>query len=47
MLQSNWDLAVGWVQAPGVGEAETARCWNVELETSVVVGGGPDVEAVS
>ncbi len=29
MLQSNWDLAVGWVQAPGVGEAETAHCWNV------------------
>jgi hypothetical protein len=39
MLQGNWDLAVGWVQAPGVGEAEAARCRNVELEASVVVGG--------
>jgi hypothetical protein len=46
MLQSNWDLAVGWVQVPGVGEAKTAHCWNVESEASVVVGGGSDVEAV-
>jgi hypothetical protein len=40
------DLAVGWVQAPGVGEAEAARCRNVESEVSVVVEGGSDVEAI-
>jgi hypothetical protein len=46
MLQGNWDLAVGWVQVPGVGEAEAACCGNVELEASVVVGGGSEVEAI-
>ncbi len=46
MLQNNWDLAVGWVQAPGVREAEAARCRNVKLEVSVVVGGGSNVEAI-
>jgi hypothetical protein len=30
MLQDNWDLAVGWVQAPGVKEVEVPRCRNVE-----------------
>jgi hypothetical protein len=47
MLQSNWDLAVGWVQAPGVKEAEMVRCWNVESEASAVVRGGSNVEAIS
>jgi hypothetical protein len=37
MLQGNWDLAVGWVQVPGVEEAEAARCRNVETEALVVV----------
>jgi hypothetical protein len=37
---------VGWVQLPGVGKAEVARCRNVELEASVVVGGGSNVEAI-
>jgi hypothetical protein len=46
MLQGNWDLAVGWVQAPGVGEAEAVRCRNVETEASVVVGGGSSVEPI-
>ncbi len=46
MLQGNWDLAVGWVQAPGVGEVEAARCRNVESEALVVVGGESDVEAI-
>jgi hypothetical protein len=46
MLQGNWDLAVSWVQASGVREAEGARCRNVESEASVVVGGGFDVEAI-
>ncbi len=46
MLQSNWDLAVGWVQVPGVGEAEMTRCGDVELEASVVVGGGSYIEAI-
>ncbi len=46
MLQGNWDLAVGWVQAPGVGEAEAVRCRNVGWDASVVVGGGSNVEAV-
>ncbi len=46
ILNGNWDLAVGWVQVLGVGEAEAARCRNVELEASVVVGGGHDVEAI-
>jgi hypothetical protein len=46
MLQGNWDLTVGRVQAPGVGEAEAVRCRNVELEASVVVGGGSDVETI-
>jgi hypothetical protein len=46
MLQSNCKLAVGWVQAPGVGEAEVVHCRNVELEALVVVGGGSCVEAI-
>ncbi len=46
MLQGNWDLAVGWVQAPGVGEVEAAHCRNVESEALVVVGGGSDVETI-
>jgi hypothetical protein len=46
MLQGNWDLAVGWVQVPGVGEAEVARCRNVESEASVVVGGGSNIETI-
>ncbi len=46
MLQGNWDLAVGWVQAPGVGEAEAARSRNVEMEASVVVRGGFNVETI-
>ncbi len=47
MLQSNWDLAVGWVQAPGVGEAEVVHGRNVESEALVVlVGGGCDIETV-
>jgi hypothetical protein len=37
---------VGWVQMPGVGEAEAARCRNVEMEALVVVGGGSDVEPI-
>ncbi len=37
---------MGWIQAPGVGEAEAAHCQNVELEASVVVGGRSDVEAI-
>jgi hypothetical protein len=47
MLQSNWDLAVGLVQAPCVGEVEAARYSNVESEASVVVRGGSDVEIIS
>jgi hypothetical protein len=46
MLQGNWDLAVGWVQAPGVGEAEALHCRNVESEASVVVRGGSDIETI-
>ena len=46
MLQGNWDLAVGWVQVPGVGEAEVVHCRNVETEASVVVGGGSNVEPI-
>jgi hypothetical protein len=47
MLQSNWDVAVGWVQVPGVGEVERVRCCcNVESEALVVVGGGSYVEAI-
>jgi hypothetical protein len=46
MLQSNWDLAVGWVQLPGVGEVEAACCKNVESEALVVVGGGSSIEAI-
>jgi hypothetical protein len=46
MLQRNWDLAVSWVQAPGVGEAEMACCRNVESKALVVVGGGSDVETI-
>jgi hypothetical protein len=37
MLQFNWNLAVGWVEAPRVGEAEASCCGNVELETSIMV----------
>ncbi len=37
---------MGWVQAPGVGEVEAARCRNVETEALVVVGGGSDVEPI-
>jgi hypothetical protein len=47
MLQGNWNLAVGWVQAPGVGEVEVAYCRNVESEALVVVRGGSGVEAIS
>jgi hypothetical protein len=47
MLRSSWVLAVGWVQVPGVGEAEMLHCRNVELEASVVVGGGSDIETIS
>jgi hypothetical protein len=46
MLQGNWDLAVGWVQGPGVREAEAAHCRNVKSEALVVVVGGSDVEAI-
>ncbi len=46
MLRSSWDLAVGWVQAPGVREAEAMHCRNVESKALVVVGGGPKVEAI-
>jgi hypothetical protein len=46
MLQGNQDLVVGWVQAPGDGEPEVARCRNVESEALVVVGGGSYVEAI-
>jgi hypothetical protein len=46
MLQSKWDLAVIWVQAPGVREVEAALCRNVESEALVVVGGGSDVEPI-
>jgi hypothetical protein len=46
MLRGNWDLAVGWVQAPGVGEAEAVHCRNVESKALVVVNGGSDVEAI-
>jgi hypothetical protein len=46
MLQSNWDLAVGWVQAPGAREAEAGCCRNVELEASIVVRGGSNIEAI-
>ncbi len=35
---------MGWVQVPGVGEAEAARCRNVELKALVVVGGGSGIE---
>ena len=37
---------MGWVQTPGVGEAEAARYRNVETEALVVVGGGSDVEPI-
>ncbi len=37
---------MGWVQPPGVREAEAARCRNVESEASVVVEGGSDVETI-
>jgi hypothetical protein len=46
MLQGNWDLAVSWIQVPGVGEAEGAHCRNVEMEASVVVRGGSNVEPI-
>jgi hypothetical protein len=47
MLQGNWGLAVGWVEVPGVGEAEAAHCRNVELEALVVVGGRSNVETIA
>ncbi len=47
MLQGNWDLAVGWVQAPGVREAEVVHCRNVKSEALVVVRGRSGVEAVA
>jgi hypothetical protein len=37
MLRCNWNLAVGWVEVPRVGEAEALCCGNVELETSIMV----------
>ncbi len=46
MLQGNWDLAVGWVQALGVRETEVVHCRNVELEALVVVGGRSDIETI-
>jgi hypothetical protein len=46
MLQGNWDLSVSWVQMPGVGEAEAARCRDVESKASIVVGGGSNVETI-
>jgi hypothetical protein len=46
MLQGNWDLALGWVQTPGVGEVEVACCRNAEMEALVAVGGGSDVEPI-
>ena len=35
-----------WVQAPSVGEAETAGCWDVELETAVVIACWTNIETV-
>jgi hypothetical protein len=46
MLQCNWNLAVGWVEAPRVGEAEALCCRNVELETSIMVGSRAYVVAI-
>ncbi len=37
MLQCNWNLAVGWVEAPRVGEGEASCCGNIELKTSIMV----------
>jgi hypothetical protein len=37
MLQCNWNLAVGSVEAPRVGEAEALCCGNVESETLIMV----------
>jgi hypothetical protein len=47
LLQGNWNLAVGWVHTPGVGEAEVVHCRNVESEALVVVGGRSDLETIS
>jgi hypothetical protein len=41
-----WQWAGYKLQAPGVREAEAAHCRNVEMEASVVVGGGSDVEPI-
>jgi hypothetical protein len=46
MLRCNWNLAVGWVEAPHVGEAEASCCGNVESETSIMVGSRAYVVAV-
>jgi hypothetical protein len=46
MLQGNWDLAVGWVQAPDVEEVEVACCRNVESEAPVVVGGRSYIDTI-
>jgi hypothetical protein len=46
MLQSNRDLAMGWISVPHVGETEALRGWDVELEAPVVVGGWADVETI-
>ncbi len=46
MLQSNMDLAMGWILVPHVGEIETLHGWDVELEAPVVVGGWADVETI-
>ncbi len=35
-----------WVQAPSVGEAEAAGCWDVESETAVVITGWTNIETV-
>ena len=35
-----------WVEAPSVGEAETASCWDVELETAVVIACWTNIETV-
>ena len=46
MFRKDGDLAVTGVQAPGVGEAETACCWDVELETAVMIACWANVETI-
>jgi hypothetical protein len=38
MLQCNWNLAVGWVEAPRVGEVEALCGGNVESKSLIMVG---------